>query len=125
MQILPHDLLYGAAQPFVLQGAMRQGITLGLGVDLASGRVLPAPRVFGAAMAALAPGDCLDMGLPKRQAEWLLAADAQTPGKRPRESLLAEIAVGASSRRFLVKGEGGRGEFVTAPLVWRETFGGP
>ncbi|GHU17234.1 hypothetical protein FACS189475_00730 [Betaproteobacteria bacterium] len=125
MKILPHDLLYSAAQPFVFQGAMQQSLTLGLGVDLATGRVLPAPQVFGAATAALAPGDCLDMGLPKRQAEWLLAGQAQTPGALPRESLLVEIAVGANSRRFLVKGEEGKGEFVSAPLVWRETFGAP
>ncbi|MDR1888610.1 MAG: hypothetical protein LBQ81_04430, partial [Zoogloeaceae bacterium] len=64
MRIEPDDLLYSAAQPFVLQGAMQQSLTVGLGVDLATGRVLPAARALGAAMAALAPGDCLDMGLP-------------------------------------------------------------
>ncbi|MDR3352510.1 MAG: pentapeptide repeat-containing protein, partial [Zoogloeaceae bacterium] len=123
MQIEPNDFLYSASQPFVLQGAMRQSLTIGMGVDLATGRVLPAAQVLGAAMAAMASGDCLDMGLPKREAEWLLAGQAQTPGGQPATSLLVDVVVGKASRRFLVKDE--TGAFTSVPLVWQETFGAP
>ncbi|MDR3300242.1 MAG: hypothetical protein LBU43_09665 [Candidatus Accumulibacter sp.] len=79
-QSQPTDLLYAVAQPFALKGALHQSLTVGLGFDLLSGQVQPAAQVIGAAMQSLAPGDCLDMGLPKPTAEWLLAGSALTMG---------------------------------------------
>ncbi|MDR3300682.1 MAG: pentapeptide repeat-containing protein [Candidatus Accumulibacter sp.] len=124
MNLQPSDLLYAVAQPFALKGALYQSLTVGLGFDLLSGQVQPAAQVIGAAMQSLAPGDCLDMGLPKPTAEWLLAGSALTPEGKPMPSLLATVRVGASSRRFLLVGEANQA-FCAAPLTWAETFGAP
>ncbi|MDR2162022.1 MAG: DUF2169 domain-containing protein [Desulfovibrio sp.] len=129
MNIERPETLYCATQPFDWRGKLHQSLTIGYGFDLSSGIVVPAARVLAAAVAGLSPGDCLDMGLPKPQAEWLLAGSARTPGRIPASSLLLEIRVGASARRFLVSGEaGGRGgpePFTDLALTWADTFGGP
>ena len=71
--IVPEQLSF-AAQPVDWQGRLHQSFTLELGFDLLSGRTLPPDAAFGAAMQALEGGGLLDTGLPKKEAEWLLAA---------------------------------------------------
>lgn len=129
MQILPDESLYTVAQPFAFRGVPHQSLTVGLGFDLVSEKPQPAAKVVGTAMKALAPGDCLDVGLPKPYAEWLMAGFAQTPAGRPLTALAVEVRIGAASRRFLVRGEtDAKGQtlpFTEAPLLWSETFGAP
>jgi uncharacterized protein YjbI with pentapeptide repeats len=127
MNIESSDLLYCVAQPFALKGDLHQSLTIGLGFDLLTRRVIPAARALGAAMGALQPGECLDMGLPKREAEWLMAAFAFAPRGKAAASLVARVRVGASERRFLLTGEADASgkTFASAPMRWQETFGAP
>jgi hypothetical protein len=104
MNIESPDLLYCVAQPFALKGDLHQSLTIGLGFDLLTRRVIPAAQALGAAMRALLPGECLDMGLPKREAEWLMAGLAFAPQGRAVSSVVARGRVGASDRRGLLPG---------------------
>ncbi|MDR0379227.1 MAG: pentapeptide repeat-containing protein [Candidatus Accumulibacter sp.] len=129
MNIEPTEFLYCVAQPFALKGNLHQSLTVGLGFDLMTRQVIPAARALGAAMQALPPGECLDMGLPKREAEWLMAASAFAPQGKTVTSLLARVRVGTSERDFLLTGgtdaSGKPQTFTSLPLVWSETFGAP
>jgi hypothetical protein len=129
MDIESSDLLYCVAQPFALKGDLHQSLTIGLGFDLLTRRVVPAAQALGAAMQALLPGECLDMGLPKKEAEWLMAGLAFAPRGKAVSSLVAQVRVGTSERRFLLTGKtdaSGKTEaFTSAPLSWEETFGAP
>ncbi|MDR2789039.1 MAG: DUF2169 domain-containing protein, partial [Candidatus Accumulibacter sp.] len=129
MNIEPADSLYSVSQPFALRGELHQSLTVGLGFDLLTRRVIPAARAMGAAMQALSPGECLDMGLPKREAEWLMAASAFTPQGKALTSLVARVRVGKTERRFLITGKadasGKPQTFTSMPMSWNETFGAP
>ena len=92
MNIDKPDLLNFATQPVDREGRLHQSFTITLGVDLATGRVLPIDQAYAAAMQSLAPGDCLDMGLPKTRAEWLLAGNACAPRGQTASGLLSSVA---------------------------------
>ena len=129
MNIEPAEFLYCVAQPFAWKGGLHQSLTVGLGFDLSMRQVIPAAQALGAAMQALLPGECLDMGLPKREAEWLMAASAFAPQGKAVRSLVVRVCVGASERRFLLTGEvdaaGKAQAFTSVPMSWKETFGAP
>ena len=120
MNIDKPDLLNFSAQPMDREGRLHQSFTIALGVDLATGRALPIDQAYAAAMQALAPGDCLDMGLPKKRAEWLLAGNACAPRGQTASGLTVDVRVGASSRRFLASSET---PLAALPLTWAQTWG--
>ncbi len=114
------EILSFTAQPLDLQGRLHQSLTLGLGFDLLTGRTLPQDAAWGAAMKALEGGGCIDTGLPKKEAEWLLAGKACAPGEDKVTSLVVDMRVGAASRRLLVEREQ---PFAALPLTWENTWG--
>ena len=114
------EILSFTVQPFDLQGKLHQAFTLGLGFDLLSGRTLAQDAVWGAAMKALEGGGYIDTGLPKKEAEWLLAGKACAPGEDTTTSLVVDMRVGATSRRLLVEREQ---PFAALPLTWENTWG--
>ncbi|MCR5220361.1 MAG: pentapeptide repeat-containing protein [bacterium] len=117
--IVPEQLSF-AAQPVDWQGRLHQSFTLGLGFDLLTGRTLTPDAAWGAAMQALEGGGLLDTGLPKKEAEWLLAGKACAPEGAPATSLVVDMRVGASSRRLLAEREQ---PFAALPLTWENTWG--
>lgn len=114
------EIISFAAQPVDWQGRLHQSFTLGLGFGLLSGRTLTPDAAWGAAMKALEGGGCIDTGLPKKEAEWLLAGKACAPGEDTATSLVVDMRVGAASRRLLVEREQ---PFVALPLTWENTWG--
>ncbi|MDO5484196.1 MAG: DUF2169 domain-containing protein [Desulfovibrionaceae bacterium] len=120
MNIHKPDTLSFMAQPLDWRGTLHQSFTVGLGFDLLRGGLLPADAALAAAMKALSPGDCLDMGVPKKQAEWLLVGSACAPGAEAVNRLAVDIRVGGSSRRFLVSDSS---PFTSLPLIWEKTWG--
>ena len=120
MNIEKPDTLNLSAQPLDWQGQLHQSFTVSLGFDLQSGALLPANTVWAAAIQALQPGTCLDMGVPKKTAEWLLAGQACAPEGTTASALTVDIRVGASSRSFLVSSEQ---PVPFMPLDWAQTWG--
>lgn len=114
------ELLSLTFQPLYMERKLFMSFTAGFAFDLASGRPLEPGAAYAAAMAALAPGDCLDLGVPKREAEWLLAGSAFVPGGAPAKGTMASVQVGGSGRRLLVES---REPFVSMPLTWKNTWG--
>lgn len=112
MEIVKPDTLFCASQPLDWRGAPHHAFSALLGLDLRTGEVLPAEMALAAAMAALPPGCRLDAGIPKQDAEWLLAGTV-TP--QAREGGVVEIRVGKSRRRFLVKAAP---DGKPVPLIW-------
>ena len=115
------ELLSLTFQPLYMERKLFMSFTAGFAFDLASGRPLEPGAAYAAAMAALAPGDCLDLGVPKREAEWLLAGSAFVPGGVPAKGTMASVQVGGSGRRLLVES---REPFASMPLTWKNTWGG-
>ena len=115
------ELLSLTFQPLYMERKLFMSFTAGFAFDLASGRPLEPGAAYAAAMAALAPGDCLDLGVPKREAEWLLAGSAFVPGGAPAKGTMASVQVGGSGRRLLVES---REPFASMPLTWKNTWGG-
>lgn len=112
MEMIKPDTLFCASQPLDWRGTPHQAFSALLGIDLRKGGVLTAEEALAAAMSALPPGCRLDAGIPKQEAEWLLAGTV-TP--QAREGSVIEIRVGKSRRRFLVKAApDGR----PVPLTW-------
>lgn len=112
MEIVTPDTLFCSSQPLDWRGAPHHAFSALLGIDLRTGGVLSAEAALAAAMTALPPGCRLDAGIPKQDAEWLLAGTV-TP--QAREGGVIEIRVGKSRRRFLVKAApDGR----PVPLTW-------
>ena len=122
MTIDKPDTLNLSFQPFDWRGNLHQSFTAGFGFDLLTGKLLAADAAFAAAMQALAPGDCMDTGLPKKQAEWLLAANACAPAGTTVPGLVVDMRVGSSSRRLLITGDK---PFASMPLIWANTWGTP
>ncbi len=114
------ELLSFTFQPVDWLGKLHQSFTLGLGFDLLTGRALPQDAAWGAAMKALEGGCCIDSGLPKKEAEWLLAGKACAPGEDKVTSLVVDMRVGTTSRRLLVEREQ---PFAALPLTWENTWG--
>ena len=115
------ELLSLTFQPLHMERKLFMSFTAGFAFDLASGRPLEPGAAYAAAMAALAPGDCLDLGVPKREAEWLLAGSAFVPGGAHAKGTMASVQVGGSGRRLLVES---REPFASMPLTWKNTWGG-
>lgn len=120
MNIEKPDTLNLSAQPLDWQGRLHQSFTVSLGFDLQSGALLPANTVWAAAIQALPPGACMDMGVPKKTAEWLLAGQACAPEGTTASALTVDIRVGPSRRRFLVSSEQ---PVPFMPLDWSQTWG--
>lgn len=100
MELLKPDTLFCAAQPLDWRGEPHHAFSALLGIDMGTGGALAADTALSAAMQALPSGCRLDAGIPKQQAEWLLAGTV-TP--QTRDGSVIEIRVGKSRRRFLVK----------------------
>lgn len=114
------ELLSLTFQPLYMERKLFMSFTAGFAFDLASGRPLEPGAAYAAAMAALTPGDCLDLGVPKREVEWLLAGSAFVPGGVPAKGTMASVQVGGSGRRLLVES---REPFASMPLTWKNTWG--
>lgn len=99
MDMLKPETLYCAAQPFDWRGAPHHAFSAMLGIHMDTGRALAADAALSAAMQALPSGCRLDAGIPKRQAEWLLAG---TVSPQTGTGSVIDIRVGKSRRRFLV-----------------------
>lgn len=112
MEILKPDTLFCSSQPLDWRGTPHQAFSALLGIDLRTGGALAAEEALAAAMSALPPGCRLDAGIPKQDAEWLLAGTV-TP--LAREGSVIEIRVGKSRRRFLVKAAP---DGSPVPLIW-------
>ena len=115
MEMIKPDTLFCSSQPLDWRGAPHHAFSALLGIDLRTGGVLAAEAALAAAMTALPPGCRLDAGIPKQDAEWLLAGTV-TP--QAREGGVIEVRVGRSRRRFLIKAApDGR----PVPLTWEVT----
>ena len=115
MDIRKPDTLFCATQPLDWRGMPHHAFSVLLGLDMRTGGVLAADTALAAAMQALPSGCRLDVGIPKQEAEWLLAG-VVTP--RAREGAVVEIRVGRSRRRFLVAASP---DGSPAPLIWEKT----
>lgn len=115
------ELLSLTFQPLHMERKLFMSFTAGFAFDLASGRPLEPGAAYAAAMGALAPGDCLDLGVPKKEAEWLLAGSAFVSGGAPAKGAVVSAQVGESGRRLLVES---REPFASMPLTWKNTWGG-
>lgn len=115
MDIQKPDTLFCATQPLDWRGAPHHAFSALLGLDMRTGGVLAADAALTAAMQALPSGCRLDVGIPKQEAEWLLAG-VVTP--RAREGAVVEIRVGRSRRRFLVAASP---DGSPVPLLWEKT----
>lgn len=115
MDIQKPDTLFCATQPLDWRGAPHHAFSALLGLDMRTGGVLAADAALTAAMQALPSGCRLDVGIPKQEAEWLLAG-VVTP--RAREGAVVEIRVGRSRRRFLVAVSP---DGSPVPLLWEKT----
>ncbi len=114
-----HDLLSLTYQPLYMGKKLFMSFTAAFAFDLATGGALPASEAYAAAMRNLAPGDCLDMGVPKVQTEWLLAGSA-FPHPAPASAAVVTARVGGGLRRLSVERKEPFGSF---PLTWNETWG--
>ena len=114
------ELLSLTFQPLHMERKLFMSFTAGFAFDLASGRPLEPGAAYAAAMGALAPGDCLDLGVPKKEAEWLLAGSAFVSGGAPAKGAVVSAQVGESGRRLLVES---REPFASMPLSWKNTWG--
>ena len=114
------ELLSLTFQPLYMERKLFMSFTAGFAFDLATGRPLEPGAAYAAAMGALAPGDCLDLGVPKKEAEWLLAGSAFVPGGAPAKGTAVSAQVGGSGRRLLVES---REPFASMPLSWKNTWG--
>ena len=115
------ELLSLTFQPLYMERKLFMSFTAGFAFDLVSGSPIEPGAAYASAMAALAPGDCLDLGVPKREAEWLLAGSAFVSGGAPAKGTMASVQVGESGRRLLVES---REPFKSMPLTWKNTWGG-
>ncbi|MBQ7608730.1 MAG: pentapeptide repeat-containing protein [Desulfovibrionaceae bacterium] len=119
------EIMSFAAQPVDWQGELRQSFTLGLGFDLLSGQLLSPSVVYASAMQALQDIDgheaglCLDHGVPKKEAEWLLAGMACAPIGETVTGLVVDMRVGESRRRILVEDTQ---PFSALALSWANTW---
>lgn len=136
MQTYLHPALSLSQRALPVSGRLRMALTVSLGFALCAPRgeqLLPAGEAWAAAMSALAPGDVIDMGVPKFRSEWLMAGSACTPRGTLARGLPVGVRLGGLSRDFLVSGEC-EDDGVTAPsprpfermpLVWANAYGGP
>lgn len=119
MDIQKPDTLFCATQPLDWRGAPHHAFSVLLGLDMRTGGPLAADTALAAAMQALPPGCRLDVGIPKQEAEWLLAG---VVAPRSREGAVVDIRVGQSRRRFLVAASL---DGAPVPLVWEKTARDP
>ena len=80
------ELLSLTFQPLHMERKLFMSFTAGFAFDLASGRPLEPGAAYAAAMGALAPGDCLDLGVPKKEAECCSQAPPSFRKARPRKA---------------------------------------
>jgi len=114
------ELLSLTFQPLHMERKLFMSFTAGFAFDLASGRPLEPGAAYAAAMGALLPGDCLDLGVPKKEAEWLLAGSAFVSGGASAKGAVVSAQVGEGVRRLLVES---REPFASMPLSWKNTWG--
>lgn len=115
MNIQQPDTLFCTTQPLDWRGAPHHAFSILLGIDMHTGHVMAADTALAAAMQALPPGCRLDIGVPKQEAEWLLAG---VISPRTKEGAVAEIRVGQSRRRFLILPSP---DGTPVPLNWENT----
>ncbi len=128
MDIDKPDTLSITNQPLDWGGTLYQSFTIGLGFDLVTTALLPADKAWGDAMKNIASGDCMDMGLPKKQPEWLLAGSATSAGGAPVPGMVVDVSVGQSHRRLLVQNVDDKNRptpFTSMPITWTRTWGAP
>ncbi|MCR5813221.1 MAG: pentapeptide repeat-containing protein [Desulfovibrio sp.] len=115
------DLLSFTAQAAWWQGHLYQACTFGLGFDLRSSKPVPSEVVWAAAMNCLEPGQVMDLGQPKEEAEWLVAGFACAPFGSSVTKLVVEMRFGTHVRKLLVYDEA---PFFAMPLSWKKTWAG-
>jgi uncharacterized protein YjbI with pentapeptide repeats len=128
------DLLLTSSTIPVL-GQLRRLFTASLAFSLKpseAGRVLPAQDGWTACLASLEEGLSPDLGVPKPQAEWLMAGSACAPRGTQVQGLPVDVSVGVLHRSFMVSGECRAGgiqpappePFAEMPLDWKHAYGG-
>ncbi len=122
-------------------GNLRMFFSMSLGFNLEPQKphqcsLCPADEVWGAALQSLGENDVLDLGIAKKEAEWLMAGEACAPEGSLVEGLPIQVRVGTLQREFLVSGpcedvSSGALDiprprpFSRLPLQWAHTYGGP
>ncbi len=114
------EILSLSSQPLDWQGNLYQAMTFGLGFDLLSGKPVAPEMAWASAMKALPQGSVMDMGVPKQEAEWLLAGHACVPLGSENRKLVVDMQVGTSARRLLVEVPEA---MASLPLSWDKTWG--
>ncbi len=121
-----------------VQGHLRMFFSMTLGFHLHAPQqqtppLCPAEEVWAGALQSLGPQDVLDLGLPKKEAEWLMAGEACAPEGSMVEGLPVQVTVGNLQRNFLVNGpceDQGLSiplqprPFARMPMQWAYTYGG-
>ncbi len=120
MRLHKPDSLYASCQPFYERGEQFHCLSVSLGFWLSNGEIPPADQAWITALRELPSGMFLDPGLPKAQAEWLLAGQARIPATC--REIRARVTVGSSCRRFLIRGQVSP-EDRLVPLDWEHSFG--
>ncbi|MBQ9537209.1 MAG: DUF2169 domain-containing protein [Desulfovibrionaceae bacterium] len=106
-------------RPIVYAGEMYQAVTVSCGFDLLSFKLCTPDRSFAAAMAALENSHVLDLGLPKKQAEWLLAGAAYAGCGGQVQRLTVDMQVCDSKRKFLIEAAE---PFASFKFSWTKTY---
>ena len=135
MHIFAYPDLLLTSSTLPVRGQLRRLFTASLSFSLKpgeAGRVLPAQDGWTACLASLEEGLSPDLGIPKTQAEWLMAGSACAPRGTLTTGLPVEVSVGSLKRSFMVSGEAVAGglkpmpptPFDEMPLDWKHAYGG-
>ena len=135
MHIFAYPDLLLTSSTLPVRGQLRRLFTASLSFSLKpgeAGRVLPAQDGWTACLASLEEGLSPDLGIPKTQAEWLMAGSACAPRGTQVQGLPVDVSVGVLHRSFMVSGECRAGgiqpappePFAEMPLDWKHAYGG-
>ncbi|MBO4296173.1 MAG: DUF2169 domain-containing protein, partial [Desulfovibrio sp.] len=135
MHIFAYPNLLVLTSTLSVQGQLRRLFTASLSFSLKPGEaglVLPEQDGWTACLASLEEGLSPDLGVPKLQAEWLMAGSACAPRGTAVQGLPVEVAVGSLRRSFIVGAErrgagvlsAAQAPFAEMPLDWKHAYGG-
>ncbi len=132
MDILNNENLLISKIFMPFEGALRAFFTCSLGFSLRDGKIIAPNEIWQVASDSLGEDGVIDLGMPKPQAEWLMAGCASAPYGTTVDGLKVQVQVGAMNRTFLVRGDcedTGTNliqprEFSLMPLSFKNTYGG-
>ncbi|MBR5051240.1 MAG: DUF2169 domain-containing protein, partial [Desulfovibrio sp.] len=104
MHIFAYPNLLVLTSTLSVQGQLRRLFTASLSFSLKPGEeglVLPEQDGWAACLASLEEGLSPDLGVPKPQAEWLMAGSACAPRGTRTAGLPVEVSVGSLKRSFM------------------------